>query len=267
MTPSLLLIDALNLIRRIHAAVPGREAVDDENQQVNSALSATLSSVQRAIAECNPTHVLIVFDGDPPTWRHMRFPQYKTNRKPMPGALRKRLTDFNQAFRQAGLMTFRRNGIEADDVIGAVAHKAVAGQINTIILSTDKAYRQLLYSPLVIQRDHFKKVDFTGESVQEEFSIPPERLIDYWGMAGVGDIPGVEGVGKKGAAELLEKYDTLKRIFSEGEKEESPKGALKKVLNQREQAELSVQLASLNIDIELGMSLKAMRYISPKENR
>ncbi|WP_299728900.1 5'-3' exonuclease H3TH domain-containing protein [uncultured Endozoicomonas sp.] len=267
MAPTLLLIDALNLIRRIHAAVPGREAPnqdnhDDEAQQVEGALSATVSSVQRAIKECNPTHALVVFDGDPPTWRHELLPDYKAKRKPMPDALRRRLSDFNKAFREMGLMTFRRNGVEADDVIGAITHKAIAGKINTIILSTDKAYRQLLQSPLVIQRDHFQKLDFDRAEVMKEFGIQPEQLLDYWSMAGVGDIPGVDGVGKKGAGDLLAQFGNLQNLFSEGSNVEAPKGPLKKVLNQKEHALLSLQMATLKEDIDLGMSLKEMRYLN-----
>ncbi len=264
MAPTLLLIDALNLIRRIHAAIPSRDASVDENQQVDGALSATLSSVQRAINECTPSHVLIVFDGDPPTWRHQLFPGYKAQRKPMPLILRKRLVEFNNAFRKMGLMTFRRNGIEADDVIGAITHRAVSANVNTLILSTDKAYRQLLSSPLVTQRDHFQKVNFNALSVTDEYGIAPDKLLDYWGIAGVGDVPGVEGVGKKGAAELLKEYGSLKALFDRTEKNvegsEKPKGALKKVLAQKDQAELSVRLATLKGNIELGISLKDLRY-------
>ncbi len=267
MVPTLLLIDALNLIRRIHAAIPSKDSQADASQQVDGALSATLSSVQRAIKECNPSHILIVFDGDPPTWRHQLLPGYKAQRKPMPMVLRQRLVEFNSAFRQMGLMTFRRNGIEADDVIGAITHKAIAANINTVILSTDKAYRQLLHSPRVIQRDHFQKANFDSASVSSEYGIPPEKLLDYWGIAGVGDISGVEGVGKKGASELLNRYGSLKAIFEpEVENEEKVKGALKKVLAQREQAELSVRLATLQYDVELGLSLKDLRY-RPEENK
>lgn len=262
MAPTLLLIDALNLIRRIHAAMPSKDYPEmDENQQVDGALSATLASVKRAINECNPSHILLVFDGDPPTWRHQLLPEYKARRKPMPQVLRQRLVEFNKAFRHMGLMTFRRNGTEADDVIAAVTHKAIAAQVNTVILSTDKTYRQLLHSPWVTQRDHFQKMNFATADVDREYGISPEHLPDYWGIAGVGDIPGVEGVGKKGATELLNRFGSLVEVFRCAEDEErNAKGALKKVLAQKEQARLSARLATLQHDVELGLSLKDLRY-------
>ena len=267
MTPVLLLIDALNLIRRIHAVIPaGDGSPEAEAKQVDDALTATLTSLQRAIHDCQPSHVLVVFDGDPPTWRHELYPAYKAGRKPMPAPLRQRLREFNQRFREFGVMTFRRNGMEADDVIGAVTHKAVAGGVKTVILSTDKAYRQLLHWPLVTQRDHFRKVDFNGDAVHEEFGVSSEQLLDYWAMAGIGDVPGVDGVGPKGATALLNEYTTLDAILAVGDEEGDSgrvkKGPLKKVLAQSDQALLSRQMATLKRDIELGMSLKDLRFIA-----
>ena len=253
MAPKLLLIDALNLIRRIHAAVQA----PDNNSQVDGALSATLSSVTRALRACQPTHALVVFDGDPPTWRHQLLPEYKSQRKPMPDELRNRLTDFNQMFRQNGLMTFRKNGMEADDVIGAVAHKAISAGVATTILSTDRTYQQLLSSSLVTIRDHFNKRDIHSKHIQEKYKLSVEQLIDFWAIAGVGDIHGVVGVGEKGALKLLEEFGSLNRVLAfEGES----KGALNKALQQKDQALLSRQLVTLKKDIELGLSMKDLRY-------
>lgn len=259
MAPKLLLIDALNLIRRIHAAVQA----PDNNSQVDGALSATLSSVTRALKDCQPTHALVVFDGDPPTWRHKLLPEYKSHRKPMPDELRNRLTDFNTMFRQNGLMTFRKNGIEADDVIGAITHKAIQANVATTILSTDRTYRQLLSSPLVTLRDHFKKQDIRSMDIQETHQLNPEQLIDLWAMAGIGDVHGVVGVGEKGAKKLLDEFGSLDRVLAfEGES----KGALNKALQQREQALLSRQLVTLKKDIDLGLSMRDLRYVPPQPN-
>ena len=258
MPPTLLLIDALNLIRRIYAAMPAQVSATGEDQHIDATLTATISSVQRALRESEPSHLLIVFDGDPPTWRHQLYSEYKARRQPMPALLRKRLVEFNNAFRTMGLMTFRRNGIEADDVIGAITHKATAAKINTVILSTDRAYRQLLHSPLVSQRDHFTKTTYDGDSVKTEFGLSPQQLLDFWGIAGVGDIPGVPGVGKKGATELLTRFGNLQGVLAQPNGE--AKGALKKVLTHKAQAQLSMQLATLQQQLELGLSLKDLRY-------
>ena len=253
MPARLLLIDALNLIRRVHAAVKA----PDDNSQVDGAISATVSSLSRALRHASPTHALMVFDGNPPTWRHELFPDYKSQRKPMPEALQKRLGDFNSAFIKLGVKSFRRSGLEADDVIAAIASKAVQAEIEVIILSTDRIFQQLLTSRFIKLRDHYQKVDLDQQSVKSQTGLAPEQLVDYWAMAGFGDVPGVNGVGGKGAAKLLSDYHNLDTILMQSE---TAKGPAAKVVSQREQAELSRRLARLACDLELGLSLKDLRY-------
>lgn len=253
MQPNLLLIDALNLIRRVHAAV---RAVDDESQ-VTGAISSTISSLSRALRDCQPSHVLVVFDGNPPTWRHKLYPDYKKNRKPMPEPLRKRLGEFNQAILQLGLKTFRRSGLEADDVIAAIASKAVLANVEVTILSTDRVFHQLLTSPLIRQRDHFQKLDANTQTVVEQYGLEPSQLVDFWSIAGVGDVPGVQGVGEKGAAKLLQTFGSLEGVIKEGSDHSS---AGRKVAEQPDQAWLSHKLAKLSCDLDVGIRLKDLRY-------
>ncbi|WP_062270065.1 5'-3' exonuclease H3TH domain-containing protein [Endozoicomonas arenosclerae] len=253
MSPHLLLIDALNLIRRVHAAV----RAPDENSQVDGAISATLSSLNRAIKETNPSHCLMVFDGNPPTWRHELYPDYKKGRKPMPEPLRKRLGDFNKAFLKMGIKTFRKTGLEADDVIAAIASKASRANVRTTILSTDRIFLQLLDAPQITLRDHFQKLDYHGQSVQNLYGFNAEKLTQFWAIAGVGDVPGVQGVGDKGATSLILEHQNLENIFL---MEEEAKGAAGKVVKQREQALMSLKLAALACELEVGVKLKDLRY-------
>ena len=256
MRPHLLLIDALNLIRRIHAAVKA----PDDNSQVNGAISSTVSSLARALHDSQPSHALIVFDGNPPTWRHKLYPEYKSQRKPMPEILYNRLGDFNNAFLQLGIKTYRRSGLEADDVIASIASKALGAGVAVTILSTDRSFQQLLTNPAIRLRDHFQKQDHTAETVHQQMGLQPDQLIDYWAMAGNGDIPGVSGVGNKGAIKLLQESGNLEQVFRLEETLEETKGAAGKVCEQREQALLSRQLATLATDLELGVRLKDLRY-------
>ena len=256
MRPHLLLIDALNLIRRIHAAVKAT----DEDGQVDGAIHACQSSLQRALRDNQPTHALIVFDGNPPTWRHALYPDYKSQRKPMPECLFRRLGDFNSAFLESGVRTFRRSGLEADDVIASIANKAAQAEVMVTILSTDRCYQQLLTRPNLVIRDHFKKETLSADTVLQQHNLRPEQLVDYWAIAGNGDIPGVHGVGSKGAAALLQEYGNLDDILSL----ENIKGPAAKVCKDKERALLSRQLATLATDLELGVSLKDIRYNQPE---
>ncbi|MGI9282909.1 MAG: 5'-3' exonuclease H3TH domain-containing protein [Endozoicomonas sp.] len=255
MPAHLLLIDALNLIRRIHAAVKA----PDENSQVDGAVSATISSLTRAIKETAPTHCLMVFDGNPPTWRHELYPDYKKGRKPMPDPLRKRLGDFNRAFLNMGVKTFRKSGLEADDVIAAIASKASKANVETTILSTDRIFLQLLDAPQIKLRDHFQKLDYQRQSVQKLYGFGADKLTQFWAIAGVGDVPGVQGVGDKGATSLILEHQAMNNVLL---LEENTKGAAGKVVRQKDQALLSLKLATLACDLEVGVKMKDLRYES-----
>ena len=255
MRPHLLLIDALNLIRRIHAAV----LAPDQNNQVDGAVSSTVSSLTRALHDSNPTHALLVFDGNPPTWRHELYPQYKSQRKPMPETLQKRLGDFNQAVLQQGIKTFRRSGLEADDVIASIASKALHAGVEVTILSTDRVFQQLLTRREIRLRDHFQKQDHNQETVIQQMDLQPGQLVDYLAIAGNHDIPGVSGVGNKGATRLLKEHGTLQTIMSL----EEATGPALKVQNQKDEALLSRKLATLATELELGVRLKDLRYKAP----
>lgn len=253
MTPNVLLIDALNVIRRVHGAIPDA----DENRQVNQALEATQHSIERALKECNPTHALAVFDGHATTWRHTLLPNYKAGRKPMPEPLRLRLKEFAALFNNMSIRLYRKTGLEADDVIGAVAHKVAQVQLPVTILSTDKIYRQLLSHPTITLRDHFKKTEMRATEVLTETGFAPEQLLDYWALAGLGDIPGVEGIGHKGAMALMTQYGSLSNMLVALTDADSR--PLKKLAEQVPTALLMRELVTLRTDLALGLNVKALR--------
>ncbi|MBN1829100.1 MAG: flap endonuclease Xni, partial [Deltaproteobacteria bacterium] len=135
-----LLIDALNLIRRIYEAQPANESPE----QMKGALATCGRSFQRAISEARPTHAACIFDGDGPSWRHEIFPGYRSGRPPMPSVLREHLDDFRRVFADFGARSFVFPNMEADDVIATLACKVADRGGNALILSTDKIFLQLL---------------------------------------------------------------------------------------------------------------------------
>ena len=209
-----LLVDALNLIRRIYAAHPGEEGP----KHTREALDSTLHSLQRAIRESNPTHTACVFDSHENSWRHKIFPAYKEGRAPMPEELKNRLNDFKSTFLEMGVTSLTFPGIEADDIIATLADKTAKKNGSAIILSTDKAFLQLLSKNISV-RDHFNKRDLDEKHVKDKFSVNPEQLIDLFALAGdtTNHIPGVPRVGLKTAAKLLNEHQTIENIISKSE--------------------------------------------------
>lgn len=265
----LLLVDALNLVRRVYAAQPG----EDGPEKARSGLESTLRSLRRALAECRPTHIAAVFDGSGTTWRHRRFPGYKAGRPPMPAPLGDALPAFREAFAQMGIPSFDREGTEADDVIATLAVKVAQAGGRAAILSTDKSYLQLL-SEAVRVRDHFRQRNLGPENVRERFGVGPDRLLDLLALAGdsTSSIPGVPGVGSKTAAKLLADWGSLDAVLAAAraspaaEPREGPRltpRLRERLVAHADDARLARRLFELVTDLELGLNLSSLRYSGP----
>ena len=184
----LLIVDALNLIRRIHAV------------QGSPCVNACRHALQQLIQHSRPTHAVAVFDEDDrrDSWRHQILPDYKAGRSPMPENLQQEMPQLREAFAELGVASWHSPGNEADDLAATLAAKVAGGGHQVTIVSTDKGYCQLL-APNVQIRDYFQKRWLDMPFVQQEFGVQPQQLPDYWGLAGIGSskIPGVAGIGPK----------------------------------------------------------------------
>lgn len=252
----LLLVDALNLIRRIYAGQPGEEGPE----KATAALASSVQSLRRALRECEPTHAACVFDGEGPSWRHEIYPAYKEGHAPMPEALRDTLGDYRTAFSELGVASLCEPNLEADDVIATIACKASAADAAVTILSTDKSFKELL--PMGVRvRDHFKRSDATAEEVLQRFGVRPEQLADLLALAGDrgNNILGVPGVGKKGAAAILDRFETLEQALDRSDEIEGKLG--ERLREHRDDARLCRRLVGLRTDLELGANLNELRYL------
>ena len=249
-----LIVDGLNLIRRVYAATPPGEP----SAHFDSALGATVQSLRRALTELSPTHAVVVFDGKEPTWRHELYPDYKAGRKPMPQDLRAGLDRYPEAFSKLGVASVSKPGVEADDVVGTLASGVAAHEGRSIILSTDTAFCQLISERIAV-RDHFQKRVLDEGYVRTKFGVKPEELVDLWALAGSAttNIPGVPGVGVKTAAKLLGEHGSLDGLL---EAAAGIEGRLGEILRgNAELARLSRTLARLRTDLDLGWNLKSFR--------
>jgi len=254
---SLLIIDALNIIRRIHEAI----AEPDNDEKVADTVQSSLRSFKRALNAHRPTHAVAVFDHGGRTWKHDLYEAYQAHRQPMPQPLREGLLTIRQELHDLGLHSIAIEGIEADDAIAALVEKWCQHSAEpAIILSTDKDFLQLLSDQVCIY-DHFKDAWRDAAYVQEKFGIKPAQMGDLLALMGdaADGVPGVDKVGRKTAATLLRIHGNLDRLISNADKVTGQVGVnLRKGI---EIARLSRQLVSFKTDVPLGLTWKMLAQV------
>ena len=245
----LLIIDALNLIRRLHA-VQGSPCVD-----------GCVAALRQLLGHTQPTHVVAVFDGETrhQGWRHDLLPDYKSGRPPMPEDLQAEMPALKEAFRAAGVSCWIADQDEADDLAATLAVKMAEAGHQATIVSTDKGYCQLL-APAIRIRDYFQKRWLDVPFIAAEFGVAPQLLPDYWGLCGISSskIPGIAGIGPKSAKELLQQFGTLEGIYQQ--LDQVPTKWRKKLQAEQQMAQISRQVATLKQDLVLQGNLKTLRY-------
>lgn len=268
MAVHLVLIDALNLIRRIYAVqerpfLLNNELADNTKQQVlfNTAKACELA-LQKIIEQLQPSHALAVFDSQAPCWRYDIYPDYKKGRKKMPEYLANKLTDIQDGFMKQHVDSLVSEADEADDLIATLAVKVALRGQNVTIVSTDKCFLSLL-NPHIRVYDYFNRRDLDEAYVMDKFSVKPDKLMDLWTLTGdnTNKIPGVAGIGQVTASKLLNEYGSMTGILSATDL----KSSISEKLSQHdEQIALSQKLLTLKLDIPLGFNLKDIRL--PCEN-
>lgn len=256
MSIHLVIIDALNLIRRVHSAQP------DPND-IARTITTTTRTLNRILSESQPTHIIAVFDHHEQDrgWRAEVLPTYKQNRKPMPEPLMKGLDAIQQAWWELGIDSLLSEGDEADDLVATLATKVASHGEKVTIISTDKGYCQLLTPTLQI-RDYFQHRWLDEPFIEKEFGVTPTQLADYWGLTGVSSsqVPGIPGIGPKAAKEILTQFKDIEQAHAS---EELLPKYRKKFDEHIESARICKQISALKTDIELGFNLQDLRFEQP----
>ncbi len=249
MTLHLLIIDALNLIRRIHAV------------QGTQCRTGIRSALHQLLQHSQPTHVVAVFDNPQQRegWRHQLMAGYKAGRAEMPDDLRQMMPELQQLFTESGIRCWHADKDEADDLAATLATKMAQAGHQTTIVSTDKGYCQLL-APDIRIRDYFQKRWLDVPFIRQQYGVTPQQLPDYWGLCGISSskIPGVAGIGPKSAAELITEYGSLEAVFQHNE--QLPEKWQKKLAGAEQIALLSRQVATLATGLDLQGNLSSLRY-------
>lgn len=251
----LLVIDALNLIRRIFS-VQQRQL--DNPQQLVVATRAAVGNAGRAMLKnLAPSHVIAVFDSpEAPSWRKQLHPEYKAKRKPMPSELQAHLPQIQDELLEIGIDSAESGPNEADDLCATLAIKAAQGGFNCTIVSTDQGYYPIL-GPRIAQYDYFKREYLQLNELEAKFELALSQLPDYWALVGntSDGVTGVPGIGAKSAKTLLQTYQSCQGILAASDEDK----LVKKVQQHQEQLALAQQLLGLQTELQLGFNLKHLR--------
>ncbi|MFA0441059.1 DNA polymerase I [Vibrio sp. 10N.286.49.C2] len=250
----LILIDGSSYLYRAFHAYP--ETMSNGEIPTNAVYGVVnmLRSMMRQFAS---DRIAVVFDAKGKTFRDEMYPEYKANRPPMPDDLRCQIEPLHNVIRAMGLPLICVPGVEADDVIGTLAHQASQAGMPVLISTGDKDMAQLVDENVTLINT-MTNVVMDTEGVIEKFGIPPELIIDYLALMGdkVDNIPGIPGVGDKTATALLQGIGSIKHIYERLDDIAAlgfrgSKTMAKKLIEHKENATLSYDLATIKLDVEL----------------
>ena len=254
MKKTLLLIDGNSIINRAYFGLAGRSAMTAADGTPTGALYAFMNIYLKQIQDLNPTYVCACFDLKSPTFRHLKFSGYKATRKPMPSDLVLQMPLLKEIMDAMGIPRIEMEGYEADDLIGSLSNYANHNGWDTFILSGDKDDFQLVDENTILlmplsRNGQTTTERFDVEAVETKYSIKPSQFIDLKAIMGdpSDNIPGVKGIGEKGATDLIIKYQSLDNIYEHID-EIKPKIA-EKLIESKETAYLSQWLATIKRDI------------------
>ncbi len=216
-TRTLLLVDGSSYLYRAFFA--GGEAMSttlpDGTVLKTGAIRIMINMMQKLRKDVRADYAACVFDAKGPTFRDALYPEYKANRSPMPDDLRAQIAPIHEVVKLLGWKVLDVPGVEADDVIGTLAHVASEQGIDCIISSGDKDLSQLVNEHItVIDTMNDRRRDIAG--VTAEFGVPPSLMLDYQTLVGdqVDNVPGVPKVGPKTAVKWLTEYGSLEALVA-----------------------------------------------------
>ncbi|HLJ39358.1 MAG TPA: DNA polymerase I [Steroidobacteraceae bacterium] len=261
--PDLVLVDASSYVYRAFHALP---PLSNSRGEPTGALLGVLNMLQKFMKDFHPQHIGVVFDAPGRTFRDDLFTEYKAQRAAMPDDLRAQVAPLLEIIEAQGLPLLRVPGVEADDVIGTLACRAAKAGQRVLISTGDKDMAQLVDGSITLINTMSNTV-LDRDGVKSKFDVYPEQIVDYLALIGdsIDNIPGIDKVGPKTAAKLLQQFGNLDNLITHvaevpGKVGENLRAGLATL-------ELSRRLATIHTDLELPLSLAELKPGTPDTAR
>lgn len=248
----LLVLDGNSILNR---AFYGIKLLSTKNGDFTNGIYGFLTMLKRLLDETEPEAVAIAFDRKAPTFRHKRYAGYKANRKGMPPELAQQLPVLQELLTDLGYRIVSCEGWEADDVLGTLAAACEKRGDRCIIATGDRDSLQLVSKATTVRLATTKfgqpQVTLYDEAkIMEDYGVTPHQMIDLKAIQGDSSdcIPGVAGIGPKGAGELIQKFGSVEYIYEHLAELDIKSGTRAKLENSRENAFLSYELGTIRRD-------------------
>lgn len=258
--PKLLLIDGFHTIFRAFYAI--RELANSKGQPTN-AVYGFLQILRKVLRDEAPDLVGVAWDVSDQTVRTEKFADYKANRAPMPEDLRVQIPYLRRAIEAYRIPILELDNYEADDLMGTLARQAAERGYEVLLVSADKDLMQLV-GPHVSLFHTGRGKRYDPAEVERDYGLPPAKIADFLALTGdtVDNVPGVPGIGEKGAQNLIAEYGSVEALL-ERAGEISRKGYREGLLNHREQALLSKELVTIHTDLPVELHPESLRLDPP----
>ncbi len=270
--PRLFLIDGYALIYRAFYAMISRPLTTSKGENTSAAFGLT-RFLLKLLDDYDPDYLGVVMDSGTSA-RTELYEEYKATREKMPDELRASLPRIRELIKAFRIPILELEDHEADDVIGTLAHKASETGVDTVIVSGDKDFYQLIGDHVALLnpgRGGQANVDeewVDPGNASERLGVPPERVCDY--LALIGDssdnVPGARGIGPKTALKLIEAFGPVEAILDRAE-EVSGKRAREALLEYHDEVLLSKQLVTIMRDLPVELDLDALTVTGPDRDR
>lgn len=214
----LFLLDGMALAYRAHFAFINANLKNSKGISTGPILGFA-NTLEKMLAEEKPTHIAVVWDTHAPTFRHEADSSYKAQRPPQPEELRVGIPFIKDMVKAWGIKNIEKDGFEADDIIGTIATQTDAKDVDVMLVTPDKDFMQLVHNHIKMMKPNNKTGGFdiiNRDAVMDYFGVFPEQVIDVLAILGdtVDNIPGIPGIGKKGAPKLIETYGSLEETIA-----------------------------------------------------
>jgi DNA polymerase-1 len=267
----LLLVDGSALLHRAYHAYP---PLTTKSGMVVGAVYGVASILISALESEKPSHVMVAWDLPKPTFRHVKYVGYKAQRPKADEEMVLQIPLVKQVIEVMGIVQIEEEGYEADDIIGTLATQMIKPvnhsnieSLDVIILTGDQDTMQLVNDHVRVltpAKGQHPPVLYGPDEVWNKYGVHPGQIVDYKALIGdpSDNIPGVAGIGPKGAANLIKMFGSLERIYRDLKEVQIHFGELtaKKLADGTDSALMSQDLSRIVTDMKLEITMEEMEY-------